>query len=97
MENYNGWSNYATWLISLEWFDGLSCEDITGEDLTEFKNNLDDLATSLNSYVESVLTNDTEPNSTAYRYALEFISNVNWLEIAQHLYALWSESEVENV
>lgn len=97
MDKYNGFTNYSTWLISHEWFDGLSCEDVTGDDLAEFENNLDDLASSIQGYVESVLTNDTERDSMAYRYALEFINDVNWLEIAQHLYAEWSESEIENV
>jgi len=27
---YNGWSNYATWRINLEIFDGVSLEDFSG-------------------------------------------------------------------
>jgi len=29
---YNGWTNYATWRINLEVFDGLELEDFGGQD-----------------------------------------------------------------
>ena len=30
---YNGWTNYATWRVNLEIFDGLTARDITGRGL----------------------------------------------------------------
>lgn len=85
---YNGWTNYATWRVSLEWFDGLSCYDLTGEesfeDPAEFSN-------ILQSYVESVMADNAEESSTVYSYALAFIADVNWHEIAQHLLEQWNE------
>ena len=28
---YNGWTNYATWRVNLEMFDGMNLEDLTGQ------------------------------------------------------------------
>jgi len=33
MSDYNGWANYATWRINLEYFDGVTAVDIGGETL----------------------------------------------------------------
>ena len=34
-ETHNGWTNYATWRINLEWFDYDHFETVTGEQLKE--------------------------------------------------------------
>lgn len=89
---YNGWTNYATWRIALEWFDGMSCEDVTGNDLADYEENPNDLPNSIQNYVESVLTNDADESSTVYSYAMAFLDDVNWYEIAEHLMADWKEA-----
>lgn len=94
MEKYNGWTNYATWRVSLEWFDGLSCYDVTGNDLSDFET-ASDLADTIQNYVESVLTNDADETSTVYSYAMAFLSDVNWYEIAEHLAETWEDESVE--
>ena len=68
MENntYNGWANYATWRIYLEWFDGDSSGD----------------ADYLREYVEEALECSCD-NETTLSYAMAFLSDVNWNEIAQ--------------
>ena len=69
MSNYNGWTNYATWRIHLEVFDG--CNDLSeGPDF-------------LKEYVEELL--EAEGEGLALSYALAFISDVNWHEIAEHM------------
>jgi hypothetical protein len=89
MDNkHNGWTNYATWRVNLEWFDGLTCEDVTGNDPADY-DDVSDLADSIQSYVESVLTNDADEGSTVYSYALAFLSDVNWYEIAEHKLEEW--------
>jgi hypothetical protein len=79
MENvkYNGWTNYSTWRVNLEFF-------YTYE-LNEFEVEMDsyELADSLCNYVETIL-NDYGSGVTL-DYALSFINDVNWVEIAQHL------------
>ena len=80
---YTGWTNYATWRIALEWFDGFNpCE---GED------NAYQLSKQLSNYVEESLSLDLS-NSMVLDYAFAFIADVNWYEIAEHLI----EEGVEN-
>ena len=66
---YNGWTNYATWRINLEWFDG---DSIQGD------------ADYLREYVEESLELNCE-NETTLSYALAFLSDVNWNEIAESI------------
>jgi hypothetical protein len=77
MENgkYNGWTNYATWRVNLEVFDGFDIEDF-------------DDAYELSEYIKNYLTDyiiETSGEGLARDYALAFISDVNYYEIAEHL------------
>ena len=75
---YNGWTNYATWRVNLEFFDGFNPSDNGySEENTE-------LPDQLNDYVESII-DETTADGIAKDYALAFISDVNWYEIAEHL------------
>jgi hypothetical protein len=75
---YNGWTNYATWRISLEIFGGLTAEDlgITNNDTYEVSQYLKDYCTEIIEQSSQGLAVD---------YALSFISDVNFYEIAEHL------------
>jgi hypothetical protein len=72
-ETYNGWTNYATWRVNLEIFDGLY-SDMDGEKVT---------AESCKDYAEEVVSESGE--GLALDYAMAFMANVNWHEIADHL------------
>lgn len=77
-EKYNGWTNYATWRVNLEIFDGI--------DLTDWGRipNRSDLAAVLKEMAEEAI--DPEGNGgLAVDYALAFLSDVNWYEIADHV------------
>ena len=74
---HNGWTNYATWRVNLEFFD-----DGAGEYYQD--------AQSCRDYVESVI--EEQAQGIALDYALAFISEVNWYEIAKH-YQEFEESE----
>jgi hypothetical protein len=65
---YNGWTNYATWRVNLEMFDGSD----------QFWS-----ADSAREYVEEIII-DSTPEGVARDYALAFLSDVNWYEIAEH-------------
>ncbi len=80
---YNGWTNYATWRIALEWFDGFNP--------SEGETDAYQLSLELCGYVEESLSLD-KSNSMALDYAFAFIADVNWYEIAEHLI----EEGVEN-
>jgi hypothetical protein len=73
---YNGWTNYATWRVNLELFDGLD---------TASDNNLDayDLGQTLRDYAIEVVIGDA--TGLAYDYAMAFLDEVNWYEIATHM------------
>ena len=84
---YNGWSNYATWRVNLELFDDYNVWDkhLMG-DAYELSHHLRD---TVEVYIE-----DTSKEGLARDYAMAFLSDVNWYEIAQHLIAEYAE-EVE--
>jgi hypothetical protein len=67
-EKYNGWTNYATWRVNLEMFDG-SDQYWSADSAKEF--------------VEEIIIDSTE-EGVARDYALAFLSDVNWYEIAEH-------------
>ena len=71
-ETYNGWTNYATWRVNLEIFDGLPYESdgaVTPQECQD--------------YAEEVVSEGAE--GFALDYALAFLREVNWQEIADHL------------
>jgi len=79
---YNGWTNYATWRVNLEIFDGF--------DISEYSKDTYELSEQLKDYAEEVIFGDQDGTLIA-SYAFAFISEVNWYEIAEHLI---NESEV---
>ena len=82
MENtkYNGWTNYATWRVNLEIFDGMDGE---GLDLTQ---DAYDLGHDLKDYAEGLIYDmGGGEGNIVVDYALAFLSDVNWHEIAQHM------------
>ena len=72
-EKYNGWTNYATWRVNLEIFDGLY-SDMEGEKAT---------AEGCKEYAEDVVSESGE--GLALDYATAFLASVNWREIAEFL------------
>ena len=68
---YNGWTNYATWRVQLEIFDGMEIDEaMTHEDVKD--------------YAEQIIE-DTSSPGLARDYALAFLSDVDWQEIADNL------------
>jgi len=72
---YNGWTNYATWRVNLEVFDGFDAPDF---------DDVSTLADYLKDYVESYI-DEANDDGLAKDYAMAFISDVNYYEIAEHL------------
>ena len=74
---YNGWTNYATWRINLELFSDMDVEDYFDEfpDVDELKD-----------YAENVIfENYNGTLGLVEDYARAFLSNVNWWEIVEHM------------
>jgi hypothetical protein len=82
-EGYNGWSNYATWRVKLElWDDSNAWEEMTFQNIA-----------SLAIYIKET-TEETLENQSTYSdgetglilsYALAFLDDVNYYEIAKHI------------
>jgi len=82
MTNYNGWTNYATWLVNLEIFDG--------QDMSEYFSDAfeSEETYALSQHLKDYATEVIEINASeglALDYARAFVSEVNWYEISQHM------------
>ena len=72
-KNYNGWTNYETWRVNLEIFDGYETD---GQRVDE--EYLKDMA-------EEIVLGGVDEQLLAHSYAHAFMSDVNWHEIAEHI------------
>jgi hypothetical protein len=86
MTTYNGWTNYATWRVNLEMFGGMTVLDFgDGQSTTEELS--DCLKYTAESYIEET------SSGVARDYALAFLSDVDWREIAAHMIDDYCEEE----
>lgn len=86
MTTYNGWTNYATWRVNLEMFDDCSPEDMTG---SRTRPECADLAAILRESAEEILeaqcVSNERAESLVFSYAMAFLDDVNWHEIARDM------------
>lgn len=88
---YNGWTNYATWRVNLEIFDGLEQSEVFDLSLP-----LEQLRHVLQDYVEGHIFEAGGGNGNiAVDYALAFLKDVNWYEIAGHMIEDYNEEIAE--
>ena len=86
-ESCNGWRNWATWRVHLEMFDGLDLQDWGWHRLAPY-----DLAGVLREHVEALLEDESgrpgpQGVPLCLSYALAFLSDVDWREIAESMLA----------
>lgn len=79
MTTYNGWTNYETWRVNLEMFDGMELGDFWADTEIEAY----ELGEMLRDYAEQFL--NEQASGLALDYALAFLGEVDWSEIAEHL------------
>lgn len=79
MQEYNGWSNYATWRVKLELIDN---EVETIKENNETFKDISELGETLKNECEMYIGLDKDNSGIAYDYAMAFLSHVNWYEIA---------------
>lgn len=72
MENYNGWTNYATWRVNLEILNDIEFDE-------EVTSNL------LQEIVEDVVFANETAKGLIEDYARAFLANVNYYEIAEFI------------
>ena len=90
MAQYNGWTNYATWRINLEIFDGSSLRDLSMHRLDMWE-----LKSALKEYAHETIEHDCK-NDLTLSYARAFLDDVDWHEIAQHLQGDEDQDEKES-
>lgn len=76
-KTYNGWRNYATWRVNLEYVDGRFNNDDIG-----LAKGIFDLADYIKEEVE-IFVQDNEVNEYIKGWAMAFLNDVDWREIAQ--------------
>jgi hypothetical protein len=86
MSEYNGWTNYATWRVNLELFDG--ADHASDNDLDAY-----DLGQTLREMAMELMTENA--SGLALDYAEAFLSDVNWFEIAEHMIEDYREVEAD--
>lgn len=82
---YNGWTNYATWRVNLECIDSIDPHDMG------WPTNVVALADALRDHVEEHIC-DTTSEGIGRDYALAFLSDVDWQEIADHMLEAYSDA-----
>jgi len=85
---YNGWSNYETWRINMEIFDGFDASDYLDDmpEDGEYRTSTEYLARILEDIAEEIIRTEV-PSETgfAYNLAMSFINKVDFEEIADHM------------
>lgn len=83
-EEHNGWSNYATWRVNLEMFDGINFvrDDVWGDTVADFAQQLQGDA---ETRIDEEFDDESRNNSYANSYSHAFIADVNWYEIAESI------------
>lgn len=79
---HNGWTNYETWRVNLEIFDGMNPSDywvMDDDNLSAY-----DLGLLLKDYAEDAIINSST-EGLSRDYALAFLSAVDFREIAQSM------------
>jgi hypothetical protein len=89
MSTYNGWTNYATWRVNLEIFDGFDPKDYwSGSDRWEAY----ELGDFLKGYAEELIESSSS-EGLALDYALAFLSDVDWRQIASRMLDNFEEDQ----
>lgn len=86
---YNGWTNYETWRVNLEIFDGMTASHLTGKVV----NSPSEVKDAAADFADELICK-TSDEGLARDFARSFLAEVNWWEIANHLMADELEEEV---
>lgn len=87
-KTYNGWTNYATWRVNLELIVGLDPREMGWHRMDKYE-----LGPVLMEYVEELMRCDASP--LVYSYAMAFLDDVNWREIAEMMLETYASEETE--
>jgi len=88
-EKYNGWTNYETWRVNLEVFDGIDPNDYFNDANGEL--DASELADNLKEWADELIVGNTQ--GLMADYARAFLQNVNYREIAAHMIEDYAEQD----
>jgi hypothetical protein len=88
-KTYNGWTNYETWRVNLEVFDGIDPNDYFNDANGEL--DASELADNLKEWADELIVGDTQ--GLMADYARAFLQNVNYREIAAHMIEDYAEQD----
>ena len=105
-QKYNGWTNYATWRVNLEWVDDDAYWDWweattddhpirEGKSKKMTKGDREHYAHALAEHIKEHCTqhiDDNSPDEFCHGITMAFLDDVNWYEIAWGIVDLWAES-----
>jgi hypothetical protein len=81
---YNGWSNFATWKVNLELVDGMDITDMGIDiDVEDREMTTRELSEAFKEMAHETVEMDAQ--GWARDLAMSFLSDVNWYEIAEHM------------
>jgi len=89
MTDYNGWTNYETWRVNLEIFDGIDPTEMGWEGLALY-----DFKEALKEYANEILETGAS-EGLALDYARAFLSSVDFYSIARHIIDAYPEAWAE--
>jgi hypothetical protein len=81
-EKHNGWTNYATWRVALEMFDGYTAEDLDPHTKIATREGCQEY---VEQYLEDCTSGCNIDSQIISGWANAFLAKVNWQEIAEHL------------
>lgn len=82
-DNHQGWTNYETWRVNLEIFDGTDWNEYYGEDSDKYA--FYDFVEQLKEMADDHVTNFGQQDGLAVDYARSFLQEVNYNEIAESI------------
>jgi len=88
-KTYNGWTNYETWRVNLEVFDGIDPNDYFNDANGELDQS--QLADNLKEWADELIVGDAQ--GLMADYARAFLQNVNYREIAAHMIEDYAEQD----
>ena len=92
-ETYNGWTNYETWRVHLEMFDGGAGSDYLSRGRGGRREYVADLSQVLCDHAHELI--EGQAQGLARDYATAFLEAVNYREIAEHMADNEAEEEAD--
>jgi hypothetical protein len=101
-ETYNGWegtgsraSAYATWRIKLELFDDDYARESFGDEKPDGFELAEWLEENAREWIRDSV-DDQDEQKIATQYAMAFLDDVSWEEIAENMLSDWPDNETED-